>query len=208
MRNPNFPQNLIENITGGKIDFEIPSDFVGTLYYVLYSTMEKRESDILLAYFTTEATYASIGKEYGIGNERVRQIICRAIYKLRMPSRRTLLFTGVKEEKKNAYETGFKDGESITKQEIIRMLTPNFLSCDTSVINIPEANVIRVEDMELSERTLNCLKRGGMNTLADVLRAKKDGLKKIRCLGTKCYNEIVDRLVKKYGQDYSAWSLE
>lgn len=207
MKKPDFPKNLIENITGDQIDFEIPSDFVGTLYYVLYSTMGKRESDILLAYFTTESTYASIGKEYGVGNEHVRQIICKALYKLRMPSRKTMLMNGIKKEKMIAYEAGFKDGESLTKSEIIRSLSSNQPISESAVFNIPEANLIRVEDMGLSARTLNCLKRSGMNTLADVLRAKKEGLKKIRYLGVKSYNEIANVLIIKYKQNRLDWSL-
>ena len=53
---------------------------------------------------------------------------------------------------------------------------------------------IPVEDLELSSRTLNCLKRSGLDKVGEVLEVDKQDLLKMRNFGVKSYNELFDSM--------------
>ncbi len=53
---------------------------------------------------------------------------------------------------------------------------------------------IAVERLDLSSRTLNCLKRAGINKVGEVLEMNKADLLRIRNFGEKSYNELFGRL--------------
>lgn len=53
---------------------------------------------------------------------------------------------------------------------------------------------VTVERMNLTSRTLNCLKRAGINKVGEVLEMNRAELLRIRNFGEKSYNELFDRL--------------
>ena len=53
---------------------------------------------------------------------------------------------------------------------------------------------VPVERLDLSSRTLNCLKRAGINKVGEVLDRSKSDLMNIRNFGEKSYNELYDKL--------------
>jgi len=53
---------------------------------------------------------------------------------------------------------------------------------------------IPVERLELSSRTLNCLKRAGLDKVGEVLELSKTDLLRIRNFGEKSYTELYSRL--------------
>ena len=53
---------------------------------------------------------------------------------------------------------------------------------------------IPIERLDLSSRTLNCLKRDGINKVGEVLERSKAELMNIRNFGEKSYNELYDKL--------------
>ena len=55
---------------------------------------------------------------------------------------------------------------------------------------------IQVEQLELSSRTLNCLKRAGLNNVGEVLELTKAELLRIRNFGEKSYAELWGRLTE------------
>ena len=58
----------------------------------------------------------------------------------------------------------------------------------------PEHYNVAVERLYLSSRTLNCLKRAGINKVGEVLEMSRDELLKIRNFGEKSYSELYDKL--------------
>ena len=61
---------------------------------------------------------------------------------------------------------------------------------------IPEKSfaTISLEDLDLSVRSYNCLKRNGLKTVQDLCNMKDSELMTVRNLGKKSYKEIVDKL--------------
>lgn len=58
----------------------------------------------------------------------------------------------------------------------------------------PEQYNIPVERLDLSSRTLNCLKRAGINKVGEVLEMNRSELLRIRNFGEKSYHELFDKL--------------
>lgn len=55
-----------------------------------------------------------------------------------------------------------------------------------------------IEEMDLSVRSYNCLKRAGLNTIQDLLKKSKNDMFKVRNLGAKSVEEVIQKL-ESYG---------
>ncbi|MFA6861030.1 MAG: DNA-directed RNA polymerase subunit alpha [Bacilli bacterium] len=55
-------------------------------------------------------------------------------------------------------------------------------------------NTMSLEDLDLSVRSYNCLKRNGLKTVQDLCNMKESELMTVRNLGKKSYKEILDKL--------------
>lgn len=55
-----------------------------------------------------------------------------------------------------------------------------------------------IDDMELSVRSYNCLKRAGINTIEDLTKRSKEDMLKVRNLGLKSLEEVINKL-ESYG---------
>ena len=65
-------------------------------------------------------------------------------------------------------------------------------------LNIPPEHFnVPVEKLHLSSRTLNCLKRAGIDRVGEVLQSSKEDLLNIRNFGEKSYTELYDKLREK-----------
>ena len=61
-------------------------------------------------------------------------------------------------------------------------------------LEIPAENYnMTVEELDLSSRTLNCLKRAGLDKVGEVMEKNREDLLKIRNFGEKSYNELYDK---------------
>ena len=55
--------------------------------------------------------------------------------------------------------------------------------------------IMSIEELDLSVRSNNCLRRAGINTVGDLISKSEDDLKKVRNLGTKSLEEIIKKLI-------------
>ena len=55
----------------------------------------------------------------------------------------------------------------------------------------------RVENLSLSARTLNCLKRENLNRLGEVFEKTQQDLLKVKNFGNKSFNELIDQIVNQ-----------
>ncbi len=55
-----------------------------------------------------------------------------------------------------------------------------------------------IEEMDLSVRSFNCLKRAGLNTIQDLLKKSRSDMFKVRNLGAKSVEEVIQKL-ESYG---------
>ena len=82
-----------------------------------------------------------------------------------------------------------------------------FISTTTQIVDtedeslapnlVPHATAnIKVGDLELSSRTLNCLKRADINTVGGIMQTNKKALMQIRNFGEKSYRELLGILLE------------
>ncbi len=60
-----------------------------------------------------------------------------------------------------------------------------------------------IEDLDLSVRSFNCLKRAGINTIDDLINKSEEEMMKIRNLGKKSFDEVKEKL-QSLGFDLSS----
>lgn len=53
-----------------------------------------------------------------------------------------------------------------------------------------------IEDLELSVRSYNCLKRSNINTVEDLVNKTEEDMLKVRNLGKKSYEEVINKLTE------------
>lgn len=68
------------------------------------------------------------------------------------------------------------------------MLEKEEVSKEKEIINLT------IEDLDLSVRSFNCLKRNGINTIHDLANKSEEDIRKLRNLGQKSLKEIIDKL--------------
>lgn len=158
-----YPKNLISEVFMKEYDIDNIPDILATTEYVLYSLLDI-ERRILKSYYMDKLKRSEMEELYGITMSRIHDIKNKALRKLRHPSRSKLLDGGIA-------------AMIITK-------------CKTLPIEV-KLNTL-IEELGLSVRSYNCLKRyGGVSTAGDILDLIQNGeLKKIRNLGNKCAEEI------------------
>ena len=215
-----------ENVLG---EFEIPFDLEDTIDEILnnpskYGLTDRETSILKYRFAMTEEgdfkTLEEVGAIFGRTRDRIRQIEAKAIRKLRHPSRFKLIKYG-----KTGYNKQKEVEEAKLKSRIEMLEAKSKKEIDEFNKNIeeelaneePKIDIIEylksncISDIELSVRSYNCLKRAGINTLFDLCLRDSNQLLKVRNLGRKSYQEVIDmvnKLLSNYGYDFeSAHSL-
>lgn len=83
--------------------------------------------------------------------------------------------------------------ESFMFIEEIATQEPEVVS-DPSEMSIERFIKQPIEDMELSVRSYNCLKRAGINSVEDLVNKTEEDMLKVRNLGKKSYEEVINKL--------------
>jgi DNA-directed RNA polymerase subunit alpha len=71
-------------------------------------------------------------------------------------------------------------------------------SFEAATSDTNRARDIKIDDLDFSVRTYNCLKRQGIETLDELKNYTEDELMNIRNFGSKSYDEVKDKL-NEYG---------
>jgi hypothetical protein len=91
-------------------------------------------------------------------------------------------------------------GESINISGMLEMMSNFIEGCDAETGNRICAELttrywtLSLDDLDLSVRSYNCLKRAGLTTLGDVVNIGLEGLSDVRHLNAKCLREIIEKL--------------
>ena len=64
--------------------------------------------------------------------------------------------------------------------------------------NLQTILTMNIEDMDLSVRSYNCLKRANIHTVEDLTKKTEDDMLKVRNLGRKSLDEVINKLTS-YG---------
>lgn len=149
------------------------------------SNLGDRELKILKYRLIDELTLEQVGDLLGFTRERIRQIEAKAYRKLRHPSKR---FSDILETKDIEYYKNLMN-EFFETVEINVNKVEKLEDSDTDLLQ-----EIPIEDLNLTLRTYNCLKRAGINNVYDLQNYSITDIKKIKNLGKKSLEELLDKL--------------
>lgn len=186
--NDNYPINLLDEIAGGKWEDELPYDIIGSLEYVLCQLPE-REGRVIHARFRDEKTLREIATSENLSRERIRQIKERAIKKLAHPLRRDYLIYGVKGMENRAVQQAVSQQLNTAIKSILDIAVKLGNTLPDSLSSL---KFTKIDELDLSVRAYNCLYRAGKRTLEDVCALSLDELAKVRNLGKKAFDEVVE----------------
>lgn len=202
-----WPRNLIFAIDGYLPEEIITDETLETLEpridYVLRFLLTESEKIVIYKRFKHHESLFTVGEEMDLTRERVRQIECKALRKLRNPSRRCKIFIGVNfDDKINELRDKVEDKEKelAEKVALLRSKIDKINAVLQEVgfkikVDSPEDHA-SVELLNLSKRSFNCLKRHGTNTIKELTLMTKKELSNVRNLGNKGVEEIIDKLEK------------
>lgn len=217
-----YPYNLIDAVFCCPVDVMLTEDQEAGLEEVL-NTLVPREMKVIEVRYKEGKTLEETANFFGVTRERVRQIEAKALRNLRHPSRIRYLKVGRKginkyedlvkyEEELKAKETELKrlEAELNEKLEMLEMAgkmiaeRKQFAKFDAP---IDKASMFLtdkekgIEELDLTVRAFNCLRRKDINTVGDLAEAAKkpDDLIQIRNFGRHCMKEVYDKLYERYG---------
>ena len=88
---------------------------------------------------------------------------------------------------------------SVNPQEAISLASKILVEHFSILVNLNEAGqlasfIVEREDLDLSVRSYNCLRRAGINTVEELARHSEEDMMKVRNLGKKSLKEVKDKL--------------
>lgn len=196
-----WPWNCVADIYGVS-DQETRREFISRVYLPGFDTalrtLTEREINVIKMRYMEGKTYEECGREYQVTRERIRQVEAKGLRKLRNPARAGMyiceapaIVSGLKEENSRlALEVvGYK--KRLKKiYKAVGVKEPEEENEEPPVL--AKSPVKRgIEDMELSVRSYNCLKRAGVDTIEQLAGKSLEELMRMRNLGRRSVEEIV-----------------
>lgn len=139
-------------------DFSIPKDYKDSLKYCFETFLYTRESMVIqLRYFNSNRfTLEEIGTKYDVTGNRIRDILNKALRKMRGNNKcKFILYHGIE-----------------SYQQLLKIETEKTKSSVSSLQEVLIADIFNNNEENMSDiktRTYNCCKRAGINTLYDLL---------------------------------------
>lgn len=141
---------------------------------LLFSNLTEKERIIFYKRFIQGRTLSSIGNDYGVTRERIRQISSKALGRFRI-------------NLKNLIDEA-KSAEILREKNKKLSIYINNLA--QSEISKVEFDYTDIDALDLTVRGYNSLRRAGINTIAD-LEKNLHNIEKIRNLGKKTEKDIL-----------------
>lgn len=173
----------------------IPDDVKETVEYILSNDdgrgLNEQERKVLKEYYFEGMTYDDIAEEFGLTRERIRQIIAKGLRKLRHPARAAILKQGIHlySESRNYYNS--------EKARLIFEAEKTKAMYEVSGTRSFDVRDLSINELDLSVRAYNCIRRAGILTIGDLLDTDLDTIIKVRNLGRRSLEEICEVLKKK-----------
>lgn len=182
-----YPQNLLTAILQGT-DLPVPDitdDIIAGLNYAV-STLSYREQEILRRSYVERQTQKSTAEYFSVSSSRISSLERQTLRKLRSASRVPYILYG---------EQGLKDREAAIAREKLERFDAEKYKTILS---------IRFEELDLTVRSFNCLRRAGYEKVADIIGLTEDEILGIKNLGRKNLDEIARKLLS-VGVEESSW---
>lgn len=199
-----YPEDLLDEIL--KLNENLIYDYKYAIenfdenWEYVKTTLTLNEGKCIELYYKNGLNLQEIGKEIGLTKERIRQIINKGIRRLSHPSRLKILVEGYKniKEVKSLNENIQNELIRLRKEyaELLQIKTKEDISEEIKEV-LTKPSSILIEELDLSSRIYNCLKRANLNTIEDIIKLSGFELRKIRNLGLKSTKEIINKIQER-----------
>lgn len=155
----------------------------------LKKTLTPREERVIDAYYKEGLTLGEIAKEFDVTRARIQQIQSKAIRRLSLPTKVNMLIQNVEKlSERDSLKTEIEQEILYLQKELWKIKnTPEvFFEENKERLKID----IDIEELDLSVRSFNCLKRAGIYTVRDLIQKTEEELLKVRNLGRKSCKEV------------------
>ncbi len=216
-----WPYNFLESLMPRYVETLLPlsEDHLKGIDEAI-SILDDRERTFILEYYKEEKSFSDIARTHSLSGTRVSQIIQEAEKKIRYGGVFKYIRYGkegaVLHEKNESLEMKKSDIERKTavlekKIEYVEQkkaeLAQKLAAAERVAAMLAERTKTpaehiefssdyldnNIEELGLSVRSFNCLKRSGINTVRDLVNKTPEDIMKVRNLGKKCLEEILDK---------------
>ena len=184
---------------------------------MILANLTNREADVIRKRYIDMKTLKEIGSDFGVGNERIRQIEAKALRKMRREQCLKLFQRGAWQwmmdlvDQEADYKARRMVGQMVSNELQFRLERAERILDEREAEKLRIAmedeemrqaggkahlDSIKIEELDLTVRSYNCLKRGGVDTVGDITEKTYGELMKVRNLGRKSLNEIVQKIAE------------
>ena len=202
-----FPENLAAAIGLGDDEEDLlkiePVSTITMLAVMEVARLSEREVKVLMFRYRDRLELYGTGKQFGVTRERIRQIEAKALRKMRgRKACREILQKGFYQWTQEQIR---QRADAIVEERIKQFKTqwlidhpePEYVAGDPVDPEINERASkmqMTIEELDLSVRSYNCLKRANINTVGDLVKRSYDNMMCVRNLGRKSLEEIIAKL--------------
>ena len=155
--------------------------------------LSEREQMIMWSRYSQNKTLEEVAKELNVTRERIRQIEAKALRKLGHPRNRSCVMAiSVKQHQDEIRE------KALQVEKELRQYYEEEMKKNGALPKVIAETPI--EELDLSVRAYNCLKRARINTVSQLQEMTKEKLLRVRNLGLKSTEEIQSKL-KEYMEE-------
>ena len=184
-----------------------PSDIAETIEWLLANKLKEREAKVIRHRYEDGMVLTDVGHELGVTGDRIAQIEAKALRKLRGANGWMRYginhWIPILKIQKNIEA----DAEIAVKHKVMAALDDRmpslrkYINDGIKAVEKERAQKnpdMSIDDMDLSVRSYNCLKRAKIETLDDLRHMSASDLMHVRNLGAGCVREIINKL-NEYG---------
>ncbi len=159
--------------------------------YIAKDVLKGNQGELPIDLLPIDATFIPIKRvSYNVENTRVGDVIDFDKLTLEIWSNGSIDVTTALSQSANILIEHFMQIASITGQPMT-LSSPTIIEEEIAEIAEP---TITIEDLELSVRAYNCLKRASINSLPELLKKSEHDLLNIKNFGKKSSDEVIEKL--------------
>ena len=202
-----YPENLLDDI-GFEIYQKCSEETIENVLNNLQSFLQPRLASCITLRYKQYETLDEIGRAYGTTRERIRQLCCKALYIIKhhlLSYEKTEWEKKKLEEVRDIAERQEKELTEYREKALAFLKEYGIFGSEQElafgkVVNMNGQPIIengKIEDLDLSVRSYNCLRRARVESIKDLCNMTESDLMKVRNLGRKSFKEIIDKLEER-----------
>ena len=211
---PTYPYNALKIVLNDDEIDKLDTELIDKYDEIAQEYLTDKEYRVLLQHFKDGVSLADISKDayFQVSAERIRQIAfkgCKKMihylkqYKALVEKEQQEKERLLEKEKLNEYrerlvQEFYRRGIYTQEMELV------FGTIDAYPTLNTQYNQITIEDLDLSVRSYNCLRRAGIQTLQELTEKTMFDMMKVRNLGRKSLKEIHEKMLE-YGVDFEPY---